>query len=90
MVLVTIVNNEVNMGKGYWKMNISLLEDDIFKKEFKDFYKSWQEFKVGYVSLLEWWEVLKIQIAGFRIRYTEKKTGQERKEVWRDNKDCKK
>lgn len=85
MVLVTIVNNEVNMGKGYWKMNISLLEDDIFKKEFKDFYKLWQEFKVGYVSLLEWWEVLKIEIAGFCIRYTEKKRRQERKEVWGDN-----
>lgn len=85
MVLVTIVNNEVNMGKGCWKINISLLEDDIFKKEFKDFYKLWQEFKVGYVSLLEWWEVLKIEIAGFCIRYTEKKRRQERKEIWRDN-----
>lgn len=86
MVVVTTRENEAQIGKGYWRMNLKLLEDTQFLEELKEYYKLWQEFKKGYNTSLEWWEECKRNIAGFCVIYSGKKRRQERKDVWRDNK----
>lgn len=60
------------LGPGFWKLNIRLLEKEGFRKGFQEFYKGWQNLKVGFVSKVEWWEEVKIKISQFCQKFSRK------------------
>ena len=41
----------------YWKLNTSILQDDDFKENFKDFYKKLQSKKSEYHDIANWWDL---------------------------------
>lgn len=55
----------LDIGKGYWKFNNSILESEEFRKKFIVQYEMWREFKYGFLNISAWWEYVKMEIAGF-------------------------
>ena len=64
-----ILNNELNIGKGYWKLNCSVLMQDIVTENFVN---TWEKMKRNISkngsSILEWWISTKGQLKNFFIR----------------------
>ena len=46
--------NAVNRGMGFWKMNLTLLEDDAFKADVAAFRADWQQEKRHYTDSSIW------------------------------------
>jgi len=46
----------VSRGKGYWRMNTSLLKDATFKHVIQTHWKKWQTRKKYYPNAVVWWE----------------------------------
>ncbi|XP_056401029.1 uncharacterized protein LOC130294905 [Hyla sarda] len=53
------------MGKGYWKLNSSLLEEVEVRQSFEDFLQSQVPLLGLCSSKSEWWEIFKKRVAGF-------------------------
>ena len=73
LCLVIKTSNHSNRGKGFWKFNSSLLNDDIYVKEIK---KIIDAGKVRYEHALDKglvWEIIKSEIRSFTVPYTSKK-----------------
>ena len=62
-----ILNNSINMGKSYWKLNNSILHDEDFVKSFR-FY--WKVISRTPDIDLEWWDKMKTLIKEFCIDYS--------------------
>ena len=60
-------------GKGYWKLNTSILKQKNFQKLFKLFCKDWQAQINKYSSLNLWWEIGKINLKRMAIRFSTEK-----------------
>lgn len=52
-------------GRGFWKLNNSLLNSEFAKKKFPDFWHNWQRRKNEFLDPTVWWEVGKKRIAHF-------------------------
>ena len=63
------LDNVLQIGKSYWKLNISLLEDLAVKEDFKNQWVELKRERCNYESILEWWEELaKKKVKEFYIR----------------------
>ena len=61
--------NIPKVGRYYWKMNVSLLEDDDIKEKFKTEWKRMCNVKDRFQNLNEWWDLyVKKEIKSFFIR----------------------
>ena len=56
-------------GPGRWKLNTSLLADDLFCVEVRNFWRSWQRRKGLFSSLSKWWDIGKRKIKRIAIYF---------------------
>ena len=52
----------IKKGPGYWKMNSTLIDSDLFKKAFKSMWEDWQSHMDKYENLNTWWDIGKAKI----------------------------
>lgn len=52
-------------GPGFWKMNVTHLQDPSFLSTMHMLYLGWQSLKVLYSTEVEWWEDTKAKVAKF-------------------------
>ena len=62
-----VLNNNISIGKSYWKLNNSILLDEDFVKGFKFYWKIIS--RTPYIDL-EWWDKMKRLIKEFCIDYS--------------------
>ena len=63
------LENLIEFGKSYWKLNCSLLKEIAIKEDFKVLWLQIVEQKKNYASILEWWEFLaKVRVKEFYIK----------------------
>ena len=68
MVLAKFKVNDLSKGKGYWKLNSSLLEIDGVLQEFADLWNKLRLTKTKFGNILERWEFSKKKIKDFFSR----------------------
>jgi len=61
-------------GPGRWKLNVSILSDDIFVDSVKSFWLTWKSRKGSLDSILAWWDLGKEKIKGVAINYCKVKS----------------
>lgn len=52
----------VTRGKGYWKLNTSILSNADLQAKIRAFWSSWQEQKNSFYCLSTWWDAGKVRI----------------------------
>jgi hypothetical protein len=67
--LTVSIPNVIPRGPGRWKLNVSLLADDLFRTEVRSFWKSWQRKKGRFSSLSKWWETGKKKLKRIAIHF---------------------
>ncbi|KAJ7987906.1 hypothetical protein DPEC_G00331450 [Dallia pectoralis] len=55
----------VTIGRGSWRMNTSVLEDQTVRRSFSRRYLEWRTLKELYDSPIEWWEMVKDRVKGY-------------------------
>ena len=65
--------NAVNRGRGFWKMNLTLLEDDAFKADVAAFWADWKQEKRHYADPSIWWDLGKSYIKRLAIDFSIRK-----------------
>ena len=56
-------------GRGFWKLNVEVLAEDVFKRELRLCYEGWRTLKPAFSSLTNWWDEIKSRIKQFCIKY---------------------
>ena len=67
-------------GPGFWKFNSSLLEDETYRTTLRD---NLTQFKIKYQEVTDLglkWDLIKMEIRGFTIKYTRNKARLKRNE----------
>ena len=54
---------------GFWKLSVSVLEDDDYFQLVSDFFCNWRHRRQSFRSLVEWWDEGKARIKGLTINY---------------------
>ena len=63
------INENITIGKSYWKLNTSLLTDENVKENFANYWEYIKSFIYDYDNELVWWETCaKPKIKGFFIK----------------------
>ncbi|KAJ7995658.1 hypothetical protein DPEC_G00246860 [Dallia pectoralis] len=66
MVTVTLDwEGLVKIGRGSWRMNTSVLEDQTVRRSISRRYLEWRTLKELYDSPIEWWEMVKDRVKGY-------------------------
>ncbi|KAF3859140.1 hypothetical protein F7725_021539 [Dissostichus mawsoni] len=68
-------------GPGYWRLNVSVLEERFFNQQFPLFFKGVLGLKPLCQGILEWWEVAKDRIKTFCLGYCKMKARRSKREV---------
>ena len=76
-------------GPGYWKLNCSILNDDVYVTEMKSMLRRLKSENKMKMSSQKLWEMCKIKIKEFTIMYCKKKNYVEKSEVKKIEKDLK-
>ncbi|CAB1324757.1 unnamed protein product [Coregonus sp. 'balchen'] len=63
-------------GRGYWKLELEVLDGQAFVKALVDFFRGLEGLRV-----LDWWEIVKVRMRVFIIGQWKKKKREERREV---------
>ncbi|KAK3545987.1 hypothetical protein QTP70_018905 [Hemibagrus guttatus] len=50
-------------GRGFWRLNTTVLQDPSFCKVFRHLYAGWRRLRGLYTTQIEWWEDLKRRVA---------------------------
>ena len=67
--LSSSIPDVIPRGPGRWKLNVSLLADDLYCTEIRDFWKYWLGQRRFFPSLPLWWDVGKKKIKRISIYY---------------------
>ena len=62
------LENVMTPGKGYWKLNCSILDHDIIENNFGTYWECIQKKKHNFDNILEWWKFAKSELKNFFIR----------------------
>ena len=65
------LNDQQDIGPGYWKMNSSILNDQPYKKEIEDAIKGINELQID--NPIDWWDIFIIVVRGITASYTKQK-----------------
>ena len=57
-------------GPGFWKLNVSLLEDNLYKRETIAFLTFWKTQKTIFPELTDWWDQCKAELKKIAIRHS--------------------
>ncbi|KAJ8398696.1 hypothetical protein AAFF_G00418930 [Aldrovandia affinis] len=71
----------VSVGRGAWRLNCSLLENQVVREAFRAQYAHWQTLQGLYGSRAEWWEEVKGRVKCFFVVMGKERRAKERK-VW--------
>ncbi|KAG2464748.1 YTX2 protein, partial [Polypterus senegalus] len=71
----------IQRGKGYWKLNITLLEDKEIKAKYERKYKEWTSLKDACPNQIEWWDIVKEKTKAFFQIEGKKKKHQQTQEL---------
>ena len=63
---IDITNSDVKQGPGVWKMNASVIKNDLFRTSFKSMWALWQNQKENY-NPQTWWDLGKKKIKELTI-----------------------
>ena len=66
----------VPRGHGTWKLNLSLLEDSVYKETIKSFLYKWKDKKTLFSGITQWWDALKHFIRGVSMQFSKNKNKQ--------------
>ena len=66
------------LGPGHWKLNVSLLADEIYKTKLKELFLIWEEQYKGMDNHNLKWEIIKYEVRSFSISYSKKKSREKR------------
>ena len=66
-ISLTLRTSDCERGPGFWKLNNSVLESDIFDDTFKTFWASWKTSSDLFDSKKRWWELTKVKIKELSI-----------------------
>ena len=69
VLLKLLASSTCTRGRGYWKLNKSLLSEACYRRKVTAFWLHWQYQKPLFLSLLEWWDTGKAHIKSLSIRY---------------------
>lgn len=65
-----IILSQTPRGPGRWRLNVSLLQDDVFVAAVESFWGSWRSHKDRFPSLQAWWDRGKERIKGIAVRFS--------------------
>ena len=68
------VPDVVPPGPGYWKLNVSILDDPDYHQLIRDEWSAWRRAIPRFPSLAKWWDRGKSRIKGLTIRFCASKT----------------
>lgn len=68
-VKVVVDNLSARSHSCYWKCNISVLNDTLFQRDFREKYLLWRTLIPGFQTIVEWWEEIKVRIKGLCIKH---------------------
>ncbi|CAB1343287.1 unnamed protein product [Coregonus sp. 'balchen'] len=68
-------------GRGYWKLEREVLDEQASINGFVDFFRGLEGLRSMCEGVLEWWEIAKVRIRTFIIGYCKRKKRKERREV---------
>ena len=78
-VVVTVGWNAPAFGRGCWRMNTQVLEEEAFRVRFIEAYKGWARLRPFFGSAVQWWEMTKARIKSFVIGYCQGKWRREQR-----------
>ena len=70
-------------GKGYWKMNMRVLQEEGVCVEFGRLFRGLAGLRPCFLNILEWWEVVKERVRTFCILYGKRRARKQRAETSR-------
>ena len=68
-------------GKGYWKYNVSLNDNNEFCNDLRFHYNLWSTLKPGFDSITDWWENIKGKIKQLAVRHGARIAREKRKRL---------
>ncbi|CAG2249247.1 unnamed protein product [Mytilus edulis] len=80
IVYISLKLQKTKWGNGYWKMNDSLLDKELYTEYINNFWINWKQRKSNY-NVLVWWEIGKKKIKELTIRFSKQLVARERKEL---------
>ncbi len=67
-------------GKGVWKINNSILDDQAFQREIQHVYNFWKSRKQEYANNLDWWDEVKSHFKEVAIAHSIRKSRERHKQ----------
>ena len=52
------LNSQIQVARPRWRLNVSLLESSIIKKNFEIIWSHLQERKTSFSNIIQWWEIM--------------------------------
>ena len=81
MVKATASINAPSFGRGYWKLNVEVLEERAYQTLFRDHFAAWRGCKVDFASPAAWWECVKERTRALTIHYCSRRKAEKLKRV---------
>ena len=67
-------------GPGFWKLNVSVLDEPAYLELIRTFWSGWKLQKSSYHSIQTWWDMGKFKIKNLTIKYCTKRAASKRSE----------
>ena len=74
------LQKDVQRGKGIWKMNLTLLDDQKFQTHIRKFWREWSRVRSDYADAALWWDIGKTFIKRIAIDISTSKQQKHRNE----------
>ncbi|KAI4896701.1 hypothetical protein NFI96_030906 [Prochilodus magdalenae] len=81
MVEATVSITAPPFGRGYWKLNVEILEESEFQSLFRDHFAAWLGCKGDLASPAAWWEHIKERTRALAIHYCSRRKAEKLKRV---------
>ena len=76
-----VLGDPHNRGTNYWKLNTSVLEDEVYVTQMTDFLNTYKTKQNHFPTLSLWWEATKIEVAAFTRAYCTQVANQRRSQI---------
>ena len=80
-ITLQLNTSKCDRGKGFWKMNVELLNSKLFDESFKIFWKKWESKITDYDDIKLWWEITKIKIKELSLEVSKQIAKQENEKI---------
>ncbi|KAJ8035265.1 hypothetical protein HOLleu_22431 [Holothuria leucospilota] len=71
-ITFSVQSTKIDNGRGYWKYNCALNENQSFCNDLRVQYQRWSSLKEGFNSLTDWWDNVKKRIKSLAIYHSSK------------------